>query len=60
MVTWIPKTTTQTDAFQTQKWDTPTQKVSMISNVTVMFSDYGTAAIFAGKQIEESPVKTGD
>ena len=38
----------------------PTKKVSMISNVTDMFSDYGTTAVAARKQIEQSLVKSGD
>ena len=38
----------------------PTKKVSIISNVTDMFSDYGTTAVAARKQIEQSLVKSGD
>ena len=38
----------------------PTKKISMISNVTDMFSDYGTTDVAARKQIEHSLVKSGD
>ena len=38
----------------------PTKKISMISNVTDMFSDYSTTAVAARKQIEQSLVKSGD
>ena len=38
----------------------PTKKISMISNVTDMFSDYGTTAVAARKQIEHSLVRSGD
>jgi hypothetical protein len=38
----------------------PTKKMSMISNVTDMFSAYGTTAVAARKQIEQSLVKSGD
>ena len=38
----------------------PTKEISMISNVTDMFSAYGTTAVAARKQIEQSLVKSGD
>lgn len=38
----------------------PTKKVSIVSNVTDLFGDYGTTAVAARKQIELSLIKSGD
>jgi hypothetical protein len=56
----LPDPDMENDGYVFNSGPSPTEKSSIIVNITHMLGDYGTTSAAARKQIENSLVKSGD